>query len=454
MGVFAKRELTKLYQKRRSFISTFAILFMLFLVFIQISEIKAQDEEHLVYVIPIEHEVERGLESFLIRSTREAIDKGADRIIFEIDTPGGRVDAASKISKVIQELDIPTTAYVVKQALSAGSYLALSADEIYMRPNATIGASGVITSDGNAADKKAQSAWKAEMKSVAEANDRDPIYAEAMADASVDLPEYNAPKGEFLTLTAKGALEVGYSEGTVKNRVGLLDELGLSDATVEETEVSAAEGIARFVTNPIVIPILLSIASLGLIVELYSPGFGVAGSMGLIGLGLFFYGHYIAGLAGMETILLLVVGIILIVLEFFLTSGLLGILGVISIVISLLLAGYNVVQMAMSISIAAIVSIVALLILFKWIGTERGILKKIILRDRTSAESGYSSYDEHPELIGKIGTTETQLRPAGIISVDDKRLDVVTEGSYIEKHKKVRIIKVEGMRIVVREIKT
>src|SRR5699024_9562038 len=108
-----------------------------------------------------------GLEAFLTRSTEEAVENHADHIIFEIDTPGGRVDSAGKIGKILQDLDIPTTAYVVNEALSAGSYIALNSDSIYMNPNATMGASGVITSDGKAADKKAQSAWIAAMKSAA-----------------------------------------------------------------------------------------------------------------------------------------------------------------------------------------------------------------------------------------------------------------------------------------------
>src|SRR5699024_7480565 len=107
----------------------------------------------------------------------------------------------------------------------------------------------------------------------------------AMADASMDLPELGAPKGEFLTLTPNNAVEVGYSEGIMSNRSELLSTLDLADAKIEETSVSIAEEIARFVTSPVVIPILLSIASLGLIVEIYTPGFGVAGSMGLIALG-------------------------------------------------------------------------------------------------------------------------------------------------------------------------
>src|SRR5699024_4335953 len=155
-------------------------------------------------------------------------------------------------------------------------------------------------------DKKAQSAWLAAMRAAAESKGRDPLYAAAMADAEIDLPEYGAPKGEYLTLDPSSAVDIKYAEGIVKNRVELLFELGLTDATIVESKTTGAEEIARFLTHPVVIPILLSIASLGLIVELYSPGFGVAGTMGLIALVLFFYGHIIAGLAGMEAVILLV----------------------------------------------------------------------------------------------------------------------------------------------------
>src|SRR5690625_7882516 len=105
-----------------------------------------------------------------------------------------------------------------------------------------------------------------------------------MADPSIDLTEYSAPEGEFLTLDPQSALEVKYAEGIVDHRVELLHELGLANATIVETKTSFAEEVARFLTNPVVIPILLSMASLGLIVELYSPGFGVPGIMGLTAL--------------------------------------------------------------------------------------------------------------------------------------------------------------------------
>src|SRR5690625_3655653 len=434
VGIMDKKVVIILSKKNNMILFTipFVILFLFLLIIPSFTKANQSGENQLVYFIPIENEVERGLEAFLIRATDQAIEDGANHIVFEIDTPGGRVDSAGQIGKLLQGLEIPTTAYIVNQALSAGSYIALHSDTIYMRPNATMGASGVITGDGNAADKKAQSAWIAAMKSAAEANGRDPIYAEAMADDSIDLPELNAPKGEFLTLTPNNAMEVGYSEGIVNNRTELLGKLHLNGATIVEVETSIAEEVARFITSPIVIPILLSVASLGLIVELYSPGFGVPGTMGLIALVLFFYGHIIAGLAGMEAIILLVLGIILIITEFFVAGGVLGLLGVGAIIASLFMSGYDLGHMSLSISIAFIVAVIAAFVLFKSIGMERGVFKHLILRDRTSTELGYVSSVSRSDLVGLVGITVTQLRPAGTAEVNQERIDVVSEGNFIE----------------------
>ena len=405
-----------------------------------------------VYIIPIEREVERGLEAFLSRTTSEAIEAGADHIIFEIDTPGGRVDSAGQIGSLIQGLDIPTTAYIVNEALSAGSYIALFSDNIFFNPHARMGASGIINTDGTAAEKKAQSAWLEQMRSAAESTDRDPLYAAAMADPSIDLPEYDAPVGEFLTLGPADALEVGYADGIVDDRVELLAELGLSDATLVETEPTIAEEVARFLTNPIVIPILLSVASLGLIVELYSPGFGIPGTMGLVSLILFFYGHIVAGLAGMEAIVLLILGIILIVAELFVPGGILGFLGIGAIIVSLFLSGYDIGHMSMSIGIAFLVTLITAIILFRRIGMDKGIFRHIILKERTTTEEGYVSSVNRLELLGLEGESLTPLRPSGIGLFDNERIDIVSEGSFIEKNRLIKVVKVEGVRVIVREI--
>lgn len=409
-------------------------------------------DNDVVYVVPIENSVEKGLSSFLKRGVETAEKENAKAIIFEINTPGGAVDAAGEIGKLFTSTSLKTVSFINKDALSAGAFISLNTDEIYMVPGATMGAAAIIDSEGNAADQKAQSYWLSAMKGAAEQNDRDPIYALAMADTEVDLPEFGAPKGKLLTLTSDQAFEVGYSEGTVASIDEVLVKLGYPNAEVRTVDESFAEKLARFITNPIVIPILLSIGSLGLVLELYSPGFGIPGFMGISALLLFFYGHLVAGLAGYETLILFVLGVGLIILEFFLPGGVAGIIGFISIMASLFLATDNVVYMGISLLIAIGVSILASILMIKVFGKKMKIFRKIVLRDSTNTESGYVSNRTRSELIGVVGKTLTALRPSGTVLVEDERLDVVSEGAFIEKNKMVKIVKAEGARIVVREI--
>ncbi|MGE7978778.1 NfeD family protein [Psychrobacillus sp. NPDC093200] len=404
-----------------------------------------------VYKVPIYEEVEDGLYAFLKRSIKEAEEAEADAIIFDINTPGGFVDSAEKIVNLLDSTPIRKIAYINSQALSAGAYLALHTDEIYMSPNGSMGAAAVIDSAGNAADMKATSAWKAKMRNAAERTGKEPIYAQAMADESVDLPEYRAGEGQLLTLSAREAIEVGYSEGTVATFDELLTKSNLTGAKVVETKEAFVETLARIVTNPVVVPILLSLASLGLILELYSPGFGVPGTVGLLSLGLFFYGHLVAGLAGYETFVLLALGILLVIAEFFIPGGIIGILGLVAILFSIILAGGNLFYMSVAVLIAITVAIIGMVIIVKFFGKKVRLLNKMILTDATTTEKGYVSNHNRLDLVGKIAETMTPLRPSGTIRIENERIDAVSDGSFIGKDKQVVIIKVEGSRIVVRE---
>ncbi|MET3682454.1 membrane-bound serine protease (ClpP class) [Alkalibacillus flavidus] len=410
------------------------------------------NDNNTVYIVPVEEDVERGLVAFMERSIEEAENQFADHIILEIDTPGGRVDSANEIAGLLSDTDTPITAYVKSQALSAGSYIALMADDIYMNSVATMGASGVITGDGTAADEKAQSAWIAAMEAAAERQGRDPLYARAMADSSIDLPEYDAGEGEYLTLSPDEAVDVGYAKANVSNRAEVISQLGYDNPRIVETQPTISENIARFVTNPVVISILLSVASIGLIVELYSPGFGIAGIMGAVALLLFFYGHLIAGFAGYEAMILLLIGLVCIIIEIFVPSGILGAIGGVAILGALLVSGADLGQMAISLSIAILIAIAVAVFLFKKLDTDRGIFRHIVLKDQTSSEKGYLSNHNRDDLIGQEGQALTFLRPSGTALFGDERLDVVTEGQFIAQHQPIKIVKVEGSRIVVREM--
>lgn len=401
----------------------------------------AANDQDTVYVIPIEASVEKGLYSFLKRAINIAEENDAKAIIFDIHTPGGAVDAATDIANLLSSTEIKKIAFVNSWALSAGAYISLFADEIYMVPNGKIGAAAVINQEGETAGKKAESAWRAEMESAAKIHGRDPKIAAKMVN-----------KDDPLTLTSYQAEDVGYAEGTVKNLEELLDELGFADVEVKKVDETFAEKLARFITNPIVVPILLSIGSLGLVVELYSPGFGLPGIMGISSLLLFFYGHLVAGLAGYESIVLFVLGIILIAAELFVPGGILGILGGLALVGSILMAGENVLHTSISLIIALFLAILLMIILVKVFGKRMKFFKKLILSDSTNTESGYISNVNRIDLIGLEGKTLTQLRPSGTMKIGDERIDVVSEGAFIEKDACVKVIKVEGSRVVVRKI--
>ena len=427
------------------------LLFVLLITAIAIPFMEPNAKSQKVYKVPIEDVVEKGLHAFLQRSFSEAEEAGADAIFLEINTPGGFVDAAGKIAKLLDTSELEVIAYINDDALSAGAFLALHADKIYMSKNGTIGAAQVIDSSGNAAEDKADSAWRAAMINAAKSSERDPLYALAMADASHDLPKYRAGVGELLTLTASEAEEVGYSEGTVSSFMEVLEKAGYANAEVISTKETFSESVARFITNPVVVPILLSIAGLGLVVELYSPGFGVPGTMGITSLLLFFYGHLVAGLAGFESLILFGIGISLIALEFFIAGGIAGVLGSVAIVGSIIMAGGNPVSMGISVLIALAIASVGTVIMIKFFGKKLHLLNKVVLMDVADSESGYVSNVNRVELIGRIAKTSTVLRPSGAAELDGERIDVVSEGSYIDKGKSVIIVKVEGSRVVVRE---
>lgn len=358
-----EKEVTNIMRKFLG--NTLLLLFVLSAMVIPFSGTDAAAQK--VYKVPVHNEIEKGLYAFLQRSFQEAEEAGANAIFLDLDTPGGFTDAAGKIAQLFEVTDMPIIAFIDNEALSAGAFLALHADRIYMVPTGTMGASQVIESTGNAAGAKAHSAWVANMISAAESSGRNPLYAEAMAEPNIDLPKYRAGKGDLLTLTAKEAEEVRYSDGTVSTFKELLEVTGYADAEVVSTNETFAESIARFVTNPIVVPILLSVASLGIVLELYSPGFGVPGMMGLAALFLFFFGHLVAGLAGYETIILFIIGIGLVIAEFFLPGGIAGIIGSLAIIGSIIMAGGNPLYMGISVLIAIAIAATGMGIIMKFL---------------------------------------------------------------------------------------
>ncbi|MBP1156334.1 MULTISPECIES: NfeD family protein [unclassified Paenibacillus] len=411
-----------------------------------------------VVVIPVHQTVETGLYNFLERAFREAEEMNALHIVLDINTFGGRVDSAQEIGQLIKNSPIPTIAYVRGKAISAGSYIALNAEQIAMEPGSSIGAAAVVDITGNEIENvKVISTWSGLMKGAAEMRGRNSQIAEAMVDKNVGvtMPEIGrtVPKGEIVTLTSQEALKVGYAETVAASLEDVVKFVGGENHPLMMMELSVAEKIARFVTQPWVTTLLLLIGIAGVAIEIIVPGFGLPGILGLLGFGLYFFGHYIAGFAGMEDIALFVAGIILLFLEIFVSSfGILGVLGALCLFSGVVLSAYNKEMAVWSLGIAFVSAAVIVAIVIR-IFRHRGVWNRFILSEKLTTEQGYVSASSRKELLGQTALALTPLRPAGTAAFGEERVDVVTSGEFVAAGRPVTVVQVEGSRIVVKELK-
>jgi membrane-bound serine protease (ClpP class) len=385
--------------------------------------------EPLVYLIPIHKTIEGGLAAFVERAIREAEEAGADAIIFDVNTPGGRVDAA------------------------------IVAEHIVMAGGSTIGAATPVDLQGEKASEKYVSYFRAEMKATAEKRGRPVRLAEAMVDEDVGIPGL-CPKGKLLTLTAEEALQHGMADHTANTVNEVLALYGLSGATVTSPRVNWAERIVRFLTDPIVSSMLITLGFLGLLFELRTPGWGVGGSIGLIALTLFFGGHLIVHLANWSELLLFGTGVVLLLIELLYIPGfgVVGVLGIGLMVTGLVLSfvgrfpsGQEILGALRLLGLSVITTIVASILILRSL-PKRAFWGRILLQTAETTQEGFRASPAEPEsMIGATGTALTLLRPAGTGIFGDHRLPVVTEGGYVPKGTAIKIVAVEGNRIVVRE---
>ncbi|NMA14174.1 MAG: hypothetical protein GX930_02930 [Clostridia bacterium] len=275
-----------------------------------------------------------------------------------------------------------------------------------------------------------------------------------MADADIEIPGL-VEKGKLLTLSQKQALEWEIADDTAANRENVLTKLGLGSARIITADPTAAESVSRWVTNPYIAPALLAIGIAGIVLEVFTVGWGVAGTVGLLSIALYFGGHMIAGLTGWESVLLFLIGIILLLVEAFLIPGFgfAGIGGIIAVAGSIILASPSIEQAAISLIIAIILSVVLLAVSFKFVKT-RKVWSRLVLGVKQEKGLGYVAPERELEgLLGKQGVAVTPLRPSGTAKIEGDPIDVVTEGGFIPREAQVKVVKVEGTRIVVREIK-
>lgn len=413
-----------------------------------------------VYLVPVTGTIELGLAPFIERSLEEARAAGASAVILDMDTPGGRVDAAERIADDIADAGVPVYTLVNRRAFSAGALVALATQGIYMRPGAVIGAATPVDGSGHKATEKIVSAMRSEMRALAEARGLDPDVAEAMVDESMSIDGV-VESGKLLTLTTEEAVGLGYAH-PVQDLDEMLGQTGNAGATVVRMEVNWAEHLVRFLSNPVVAPFLLTLGFLGLIAEIKTPTFGMAGVAGLLALSLFFGSHLIVGLAGMEDIIVFSVGMVLVGVEVFVIPGfgIFGILGGAGVVAGLYMAMLGGIPTTPDFTRAGMVltTTVLLILVSAWAilrslpGNSRLGRTGIFLLSRTDRDTGYESAPQRAELVGREGTAITDLRPSGTALIGDERLDVVSEAEWIQAGTPVRVVSAEGYRHVVRPV--
>src|SRR5512145_80105 len=209
----------------------------------------------VVYVAPIEGIIDLGLAPYVQRVLNEATDAGAAAVILEINTFGGRVDAAVLIRDALLNSRVQTVAFVNKRAISAGALIALATEKIVMGDGGTIGAAtpvqmGQPGAPAQPVEEKTVSYVRKEFRATAEARKRPPLIAEAMVDADVEIPDL-IEKGKLLTLTTEEALKHKVADFRAETIESVLEHLGLAGSQVRRVSPNWAEELVRFLTNPI-----------------------------------------------------------------------------------------------------------------------------------------------------------------------------------------------------------
>lgn len=451
-----------------------------------------------VVVIPVFGTVDPGMAAFIGRALNDAVDQYRNPlIVLEINTYGGRVDAAFNIvDSIVAVEEAATVAYVQSKAISAGALIALAADSLVMRKNTTIGdvAPLIMSEDGpQMLGEKYQSPLRAKFRTLARKNGYPEALTEAMVTAEMEIFEVKLPdtvlyldstrladldpslkkqvistktvvrEGELLTMTESEAAEYGFSKMTVAGFDEMLEKLGYGDWEVVRVDQSWSEVLVRFIGS--ISSILMMIGFAALYIELRSPGFGVPGIVGIICLGAVFFGQYMVGLADYTELLFIVAGIVFLAVEIFVIPGfgIMGFLGILFMVVGMVLSFQNFVipqpefpwqaeiltRNLLRVVLSIFGAVVLIYIFFRYFFERLGTL--IPGPYLAASLEGVRADSETAKMphVGDKGVTVTSLRPSGKISVEGEIYDVVAEGEFLDNGTPIIISQIQGNRIVV-----
>jgi membrane-bound serine protease (ClpP class) len=399
-----------------------------------------------VFVVPVEGMIDAALATYIERALEDAADADAALVLFDIDTFGGLVDAADQIRSAILHTALPTVAFIDPNAASAGALISYANDLIVMTPGASMGAATVVDGAGTKASEKMQSYMRGLMRATAEANDRDPRIAEAMVDESLAV-EGVIEEGQLLTLSANEA-----------------ERLGVAEREVVPHRATGAEQVLRFLGSPVVASLLMMMMLGGLYFELQTPGIGFAGAMSAVGAALFFAPHYMLGLVQSWEIVLFVLGVLLILVEIFVIPGF-GVAGISGLVLTLFALGAALIgnvglsfptDGAITQAILTLAGTLVLTLLFgyslaRFLPRSERVNQLVLAPDLGSA-FGYTSADTDEALVGQRGTALTTLRPSGTAEIGGRRVDVVSQSTFVAAGEAVEVVNARGSRVEVRPV--
>ena len=470
-------------------------------------------------VIICEGTIDDGLFESIKRRSRRALDEDAEYLIFEISTYGGMLKSADDISKYLI-LDIGkqvhTVAYITTEAISAGAMVSVSCQDIIMRENTTIGDCAPIVMGGKLEGverEKVESFTRAAFMRAAEANGYPASLLKAMVTMQTtvyrvknletdkfeffeddELPkdpnkydlnnkELIVEDDELLTLTASKALEYGIARAQVKNRAEAIEYLAKRDNVSFTDEpmilkTNWSEEMVRWLNSPGVMAVLVLLALLGVYIEFNTPGLGLPGLVAVICFAIIIGSKYLVGLANWVEVAIFILGILLLLIEFFVLPGfgIAGFAGIICIfagIFGMLIKNppdrlpwpqdamawnefaWGVISLALG--FAGFIIVVGLL--SKYL-PELKFLSGLSLAPTIPKQGGEMqvSMTTPPEsktstlCVRDTGEVVSKLRPTGKAKFGEAIVDVVAEGDFLDKGTMVEIIEIHGNRVVVKKL--
>ena len=422
------------------------ILFLLALLTAASVASVAQAESHTITVLQIKGVINPILADYVERGIEEAEEVNASVCIIQMDTPGGLDTAMRDIVQTIVNARIPVAVYVSPsgaRAASAGVFITMAAHVAVMAPNTAIGAASPVSvgPEGEAEmsetmEEKVMNDAAAYIRSIAEAHGRNMEWAEKAVREAVSATEQEALELNVIDLIAADLDDLisQLDDREVTLLGGSMVTLDTEGAFITYTDMNWVEDFLYAISDPNIAFLLMSLATLGLFVEISNPGLIFPGVVGAICGILAFYslGQLPVNIAG---ILLIGLAFALFIAEVFTTSfGLFTAGGITALVLgSLILFKGGPLFQVNPWLIASITVFIAGLLAF--------VINRVIKVHRRQAYTG------REELTGKTAVVKATLNPEGIVLFKGERWSAVSESGPVEPGETVTITSVDSLKL-------